>query len=66
MLDINDVRVTACFPVFRQKGFARNAVTQTVYKIETISFQQKVENEPFYQTPVSNLEKFENFENNKK
>ena len=56
---INDVRVTSCFPGFRQKqGFAGNAVTQTAKKVEPIGFQKKAENELFFETVLSDFENY--------
>ena len=67
---MNDVRITPCFPGFRQKyGFAGNAVTHTALQIKPIGFQQEVENELVYQTVLSdfqNFEKYKNVENNQK
>ena len=59
----NDVRVTSCFLSFGQKqGFAGNAVTQIAYKIEATGFEERVENESFSQTAISNFKSVENFE----
>ena len=67
---MNDVRITPCFPGFRQKyGFAGNAATHTALQIKPIGFQQEVENELVYQTALSdfqNCEKYKNVENNQK
>ena len=54
------------FPfLYRNKCLRETLSRKQFKKIEEIGFQQKVENEPFYKTAISNFIFFRNFEANK-
>ena len=52
----------AILPVLGRNKGLRETLSRKQLEIEAIDFQQKVENERFYQTAIPSLQNFENFD----